>query len=152
MDILGLHNDWCANMSELAQVLMERVNVARSPMRSELSTAIGFFCGLPTFLLLFAIIELIGSVHKLVAGSLNPLKITCFLYLTSHFNLVNNTEHPALLHSTLMPINNAIVNVGTMCPVKIVGRPGIVMLHMCVNFTLLPSGKLIVNGCNKGLK
>jgi hypothetical protein len=40
-----------------------------------------------------------------------------------------------------------------MCPVKIlVGRPGIVMSHMCVNFTLLPSGKLIVNGCNEGCK
>ena len=51
-----------------------------------------------------------------------------------------------------MPINDAIDNLGTMCPVKIVGRPGIVMLHMCVDFTLLPSGKLIVNGCNEGLK
>jgi hypothetical protein len=39
-----------------------------------------------------------------------------------------------------------------MCPVKIVGRPGIVMSHMCVDFTLLPSGKLIVNGCNEGRK
>ena len=26
------------------------------------------------------------------------------------------------------------------------------MPHMCVDFTLLPSGKLIVNGCNKGHK
>ncbi len=59
--------------------------------------------------------------------------------------------HPAS-HSTRMPINDAIVNLGTMCPVKITGRPGIVMLHMCVDFTLLPSGKLIVNGCDKGHK
>ena len=81
---------------------------------------------------------LIGSVHKSVAGSLNPRKITCLLYITSHFDLVNTTEHPAL-HSTQMPINDAIVNLGTMCPVKIVGRPGIVMSHMCVDFTLLPS-------------
>jgi hypothetical protein len=48
-----------------------------------------------------------------------------------------------------MPINDATVNLGTMCPVKIVGRPGIMMLHMCVDFTLLPSSKLIVNGCDE---
>ena len=129
---------------------MECVNVATS-MRSELSTALGFLCGLPTFPLLSAVVPLIGSIHKLVAWSLNPRKITCSLYITSHFNLVNTTEHPAS-HSTRMPINDAIVNLGTMCPVKIVGRPGIVMLHMCVDFTLLPSGKLIVNGCNEGRK
>jgi hypothetical protein len=44
-----------------------------------------------------------------------------------------------------MPINNAINNLGTMCPVKTMGRPGIVMLHRCVDLTWLPSGKLIVN-------
>jgi hypothetical protein len=127
---------------------MECVNVAIL-MHSELSTALGFLCGLPTFPLLSAIVALIGSVHKLVAGSLNPRKITCSLYIASHFNLVYTTEHPAS-HSTRMPINNAIINLGTMCPVKIIGRPGIVMSHMCVDFTLLLSGKLIVNGCNKG--
>ena len=129
---------------------MECVNVAIS-MRSELSTSPGFLCGLPTFPLLSAIIALIGSIHKLVAGSLNPRKITCSLYITSHFDLVNTTEHPAS-HSTWMSINDAIVNLATMCPVKIVGRLGIVMLHMCVDITLLPSGKLIVNGCNEGHK
>ena len=51
-----------------------------------------------------------------------------------------------------MPISDAIINLGTMCPFKIVGRPGIVMSHMCVDFALLPSGKLIVNGCNEGRK
>jgi hypothetical protein len=108
-------------------------------------------CGLPTFPLLSAIVALIGSVHKSVAGYLNPRKINCLLYITSHFNLVNSTEHPAL-HSTRMPINDAIVNSGTMCPVKILGRPVIVMPHTCVVFTVLPLGKLIVNGCNKGRK
>ena len=116
---------------------MECVNVAIL-MRSELSTALGFLCGLPTFPLLSAVVVLIGSIHKLVAGSLNPRKITCLLYITSRFDLVNTTVHPAL-HRTRMPINDAIVNLGTMCPVKIVGRPGIVMSHMCVDFTLLPS-------------
>jgi hypothetical protein len=148
VDILGLHNDWCANMTELARVLMECENVVRS-MRSELPTALEFLCGLPTFPLLSAVVELIGSIHRLVAGSLNPRIITCLLYITSHFGLVNSTEHPAL-HSISMPINDAIVNLGTICLVKIVGRPGIVMSHMCVDFTLLPSGKLIVNGCGNG--
>ena len=72
VDILGLHNDWCANMMELAQVLMKFVNVAIL-MCSELLTVLGFLCGLPSFP---------GSVHKLVAGSLNPCKITCSLYIT----------------------------------------------------------------------
>ena len=129
---------------------MECVNVTRL-IRSELSTALGFLCGLPTFPMLSAVVALIDSVHKLVAGSLNPHKIILLLYIMSHFDLVNTTVHPAS-HSTLIPNNDAIVNLGTMCHVKIVGRPGIVMLYMCVDFTLLPSGKLIVNGCNKGCK
>ncbi len=129
---------------------MECVNVAIL-MRSELSTLLGFLCDLPTFPVLSVVVALIDSIHKLVAGSLNPRKIICSLYITSNFNLVNTTEHLAL-HSTLMPINDAIINLGTMCPVRIVGRPGTVMLHMCVDFTLLPSGKLIVNGCDEGRK
>ncbi len=44
-----------------------------------------------------------------------------------------------------MPINDAINNLGTMCPVKTMVRPGIVMLQRCVNLTWLPSGKFIVN-------
>ena len=35
---------------------------------------------------------------------------------------------------------------GTMCPVNTVGRPDIFMSQMCVDVTLLPSGKLIVIG------
>ena len=150
VEILGLHNDWCANMTELARVCMECVNVARS-IRSELSITFGFLCGFPTFPLLSSVVTLIGSVHKSVDGSLYPRKIIFSLYITSHFALVNTTVHPAS-HSTRMPINDAIVNLGTMCPVKITGRPGIVMSHMCVDFTLLPSGKLIVSGCDEGRK
>ncbi len=108
-------------------------------------------CGLPTFPLLSSVVALIGSVHKLVDGSSYPRKIIFSLYITSHFALANTTVHPAS-HSTRMPINDAIVNLGTMCSVKITGRPGIGMSHMCVDFTLLTSGKLIVNGCDKGRK
>jgi hypothetical protein len=35
---------------------------------------------------------------------------------------------------------------GTMYPVNTVERHGIFMSHMCVDVTLLPSGKLIVSG------
>ena len=35
---------------------------------------------------------------------------------------------------------------GTMYPVNTIGRPGIFMSQMCVDDTLLPSGKLIVIG------
>ncbi len=45
-----------------------------------------------------------------------------------------------------MPMRDAIVMPGTMCPVNTVGRPGIVMSQMCVDVTLLPSGRLIVIG------
>ncbi len=45
-----------------------------------------------------------------------------------------------------MPMRDAIINDGTMCPVNIVGRPGILISHTCVDWTFLPSGKLIVRG------
>ena len=35
---------------------------------------------------------------------------------------------------------------GTMCPVNVVGSPGISMSHMCVDLICLPSGRLIVSG------
>ena len=43
-------------------------------------------------------------------------------------------------------MRDAIVMPGTMYPVNTVGRPGIFMSQMCVDDTLLPSGKLIVIG------
>ena len=45
-----------------------------------------------------------------------------------------------------MPMRDAIVIPGTMCPVNTVERPGILMSQMCVGVTLLPSGRLIVIG------
>ena len=64
-------------------------------------------------------------------GSLIPFKITLFLNLTSHFVSVKITLHPAL-HRTWMPMSEAIYNSGTICPVMIIGRSGILMSHMCV--------------------
>jgi hypothetical protein len=92
----------------------------------------------------FAIVSRVsGRVHKSVVGSFYPRKIMVFLYVTSHFFLSKVTLHPAL-HRILMPIRDAIVIPGTICPINIVGRPGTVMSQMCVETTLPPSGKGMV--------
>ena len=92
-----------------------------------------------------------GSVHRSVDGSFFPLNITFPLYHTSHFVLVNKTSHPAL-HRTLIPINDAMENLGTTCPTSSFGSPGIIMSHVCVDFTFVPSGKLIVSGRTAGCR
>ncbi len=89
--------------------------------------------------------ELMGSDHRSVDGSFLPLNITFPLYQTSHFVLVNTNLHP-VLHMTLMPINNAMDSLGTTCPTRTFGSPGVIMLHVCVDITFVPSGKLIVSG------
>jgi hypothetical protein len=43
-----------------------------------------------------------------------------------------------------MPIREAIVIPGTICPINIFGRPEMMMSQMWVKETLLPSGKLMV--------
>ena len=86
-----------------------------------------------------------GSVHRSVAGSWNPVNITLLLYITSHFLFVKSTLHPCL-HSTRMPISEAIVRCGTMCPVRIAGNPGMMTSHSCVEVILRPSGRLILIG------
>jgi hypothetical protein len=48
-------------------------------------------------------------------------------------------------------ISNAKAKSGTMCPMRTVGRPGMVMPHTCVNCTLSPSGRLIVNSLDATL-
>ena len=51
-----------------------------------------------------------------------------------------------------MPISEAIDNLGTTCPTNTIGSPGIVMLHVCVDLTFVPSGKLIVSGSIAGCR
>ncbi len=43
-----------------------------------------------------------------------------------------------------MPMRDAIVSLGTMWPVRIVGRPGIVISQTWVDMTFDPSGKFMV--------
>ncbi len=57
--------------------------------------------------------------------------------------------HPSL-HNIRIPTSDATVSLGTMCPSNTCGNPGIYRLHICVDFTIVPSGKLIVRGCVDG--
>ncbi len=82
----------------------------------------------------------IGRVHRSVAGSLLPRKITLLSNITSHVVLSNVTVHPAR-HSGQMPINEATARCGTTCPCKMVGKLGMAMLHTCVDLTVHPLGK-----------
>jgi hypothetical protein len=43
-------------------------------------------------------------------------------------------------------MSDATVRSGTMCPSNIHGNPGISRSYMCVNFTIVPFGKLILRG------
>ncbi len=45
-----------------------------------------------------------------------------------------------------MPIRDATARWGTICPVNMHGNPGMVMLHICVDFIFLPSGMLMLKG------
>ena len=92
-----------------------------------------------------------GRVHKSIVGSLYPHTIMVFLYMTSHFLLSKVTLHPAL-HRILMPIRDAIVIPGTICPINTMGRPGMVMSQMWVKTTLLPPGKVMVIGWSASCK
>jgi hypothetical protein len=85
----------------------------------------------------------IGSVHRSVAASLYPHKITLPLNITSHLLQSNDTVG-------LMPINDVTVRRGTMCPVKTVGNLGMAMLQTCVDIICHPLGMLIFNGFSAG--
>jgi hypothetical protein len=92
-----------------------------------------------------SLLALIRNIHKSVDGSLFPHKMTFPSYITWQLVLVNTTLHPAS-HNTLIPIKDAMDSLGTTCPTKTVGSPGMVMLHVCVDLTLLPSGKFMISG------
>ena len=151
VDIFGLHNDWCANLTAFAFVFVECVKLATcgAPLCASAGTMMCVFVALPTgFTLVVFVCSCfgpIGRVHRSVDGSFFPFKMTFPLYQTSQFVFVKTTSHPAL-HSTLIPIKDAIDNLGTTCPTNIIGSPGIVMSHVCVDFTFVPSGRFIVSG------
>ena len=87
----------------------------------------------------------IGRVHRSVIGSFMPVKIILPLYLTTHFSMSNLTVHPASVTTRILN-REAMDNSGTMCPMSVVGRPGIIMSHMCVDMTCRPSANATFNG------
>jgi hypothetical protein len=70
-----------------------------------------------------------GSIHRSVAGSLAPRKITFPRYLTIHSVVVKVTSQPTSVR-TRMPKRDAIDKSEMMWPVSIVRRPSIAMSHM----------------------
>ncbi len=65
--------------------------------------------------------------------------------MTLHFLSSKFTWHPAL-HNTRMPRSDAIIISGTMCPIIVNDKPGMVTLHMWVDVTFFPLGREIVIG------
>ena len=51
--------------------------------------------------------------------------------------------HPSL-HNIRIPTSDATVSLGTMWPSNTCGNPGISRSHICVDFTIVPSGKLLL--------
>ncbi len=88
---------------------------------------------------------MIGRVQRSVVGSFIPTKIVLPLYLTNHFLPSNFTMHPASV-STRIPKREAMDNSGTMCPTRVVGRPGITMSHICVDSTQWPLANATLRG------
>jgi hypothetical protein len=147
VEIGGLHSAWWANFTPLAHVRTECVNNARSTplcnvsLRCKAQSGIGAGSGwaecIPS--------GVIGSVHKSVDEFSNPRNITCLLYWTLHLLLSNFTRHPALQSGKILT-RDAIAKYRTMCLVRTVGRPGMLLLNMCNDVSRCPSGRLIISG------
>ena len=87
----------------------------------------------------------IGRVHRSVAGSFTPVKIIFPLYLTMHFLISNLTMHPAAVRTRILN-REAIDNSGTICPTSVVGRPTIIISHICVDINRRPSANATFSG------
>ena len=137
LEMVGLHSNWCANLTLLALVKMECANTAAYLIGSDWAALLACAGVCDS--------GLMGIVHRSVAGSLCPCNITLSLYIISQRSLQNVTLHPAL-HSTRIPISDAIERLGTMCPVSLTGSPGIVTSQQCDDLIFEPSGRLMVSG------
>ena len=122
VDIFGLYNDWCANFTLLARVKMECAKFVVCCTVLD-CTALG-----RSVSVVDCCVECIDSIHKSVVASLYPRRMCLPLYITSQCLLQNITVHPAS-NNTRIPISEAIDRLGKICPVSIVGNPGIVMLQ-----------------------
>ena len=123
---------------ELRVVLDSSMNSSRRSMKASCSSGVSMeevMSAGPT----------IGRVHRSVVRYFMPSKIILPLYLTAHFLMSNLTVHPASVSSQI-PKREAIDNSGTMCPTRVVGRPGIMMSHMCVDITRRPTANSTLSG------
>jgi hypothetical protein len=171
-EILGLHSDWCANLTVLAWVCTECVKVAISAgcehvllpngirakggrgARAKQGLACGrdspgAVHGPPWYTFCVIATGVMGNVHRSVLGSLEPIMIMFLLYITYHTMFEKTTIHLAF-HRMQIPSSDATCRSRTMCPSSTVGRPGITMSQTWADLTTLPSGKLIVRGCVAG--
>jgi hypothetical protein len=105
VEILGLHRDWCANLTALAHARTECVNAAKHLPRWA-SLAANWRCGAgspqgpghgrtvgPGVVHTFV---WIGRVQRSVLGSFSPVNIMLSLYITLHLPLSKTTLHPTL--------------------------------------------------------
>ena len=83
LDILGLHGDWCANLTLLALVEMEWAKTATYLTGS--AWAASRACAGDVLLVCVGdcVVGLMGMVHRSVAGSLRPCRIILSLYIIS---------------------------------------------------------------------
>jgi hypothetical protein len=107
LEIFGLHDDWCANFTALARVVTKCVNIAIAGIggiwgaRPFTGLGRGNVC-IPILLVVAdsGVVPIfprgIGNVHRSVAWSFVPAKITAPLYHTLHFSLSKTALHPAL--------------------------------------------------------
>jgi hypothetical protein len=149
VEIFGLHNNWCANLTLLAHFRIECKKAAPSYISwggCRARPIPGQGCGKSIWLRVVRIPSfVIGRVHRSVLGSLYSLKKTLPLYMTSYLTSSNTTLHPTL-HRGQIPISKVVFRSGMMCPVSVTGNPGILMSHAFVDLTFLPSGRLTVRG------
>ena len=83
-----------------------------------------------------------GTIQRPVLWHFRPVIITSSLYVTLTLALLKVTSQP-LSHRITTDINEWEARPGIICPLRAaLGSPGIFRVHLCVDWTLLPSGRL----------
>ncbi len=115
VEICGLHNDWCANWMLFAFVCTVCVKKAIWTARWAWASAITEAADGSTFGTCWEDMPGVpnGRVHKSVAGSFQPVKITLPLYQTLHVCLSSVMSQPTLVN-TCMPKRDAMERSGMM--------------------------------------
>jgi hypothetical protein len=141
----GLHRLWCMKFIEFALVVWWYENNASSgggtkggcgarPLQGPGCDGVGSDTTKLDLGVVHSPISLwrMGSLQRLLARSLYPVRIMFPLKLTQHFSPSKITLHPAL-QRMCMPSKDAIFISGTICPINLCGRLGMSTSHMCVD-------------------